>query len=216
MLRQLRSYVYAHTTYLNEVNEVLCCASERVDKLICTMGISRKIHDLKITRVLACIGIVCICTVAITSFRYVFTSDVSVFLPSSGTFVEVRTEANVGLTVNLRVRKISERRFGGCDSNSSVRFYPPCSGGAADSALFISLQLQIGGIEPNPGPDYCVESAGKSARQPFIWVQLCTSAYPNDASQRYPEKNSEPPAIMRCVVSELRVFCLRLLLVSCS
>jgi len=164
------------------------------------MGISRIIHELKIKPVLACIGMVCIFTLAITSFRYVFTSDVTFLMPSSGSFVEVRTEANVELTVNIRVKKISERRFGGCDSNSSVRFYPPCSGGAADSALFISLQLQIGGIEPNPGLDYCVDSAGEDARQPFIWLQLCTSSYPNNASQRYFGTNNDPPTIIRCGV----------------
>jgi hypothetical protein len=121
------------------------------------MGISGTIHELKMKRVLAWIGLVCIFTLALANFKNVLTSDVSVFMPETGSSVENRTEANVGLTVNIGVQKLSERRFGGFDSHSSVMFYPPCSGGAADSALFITLQLHIGGIHPHPGPSCCAD-----------------------------------------------------------
>jgi len=108
-----------------------------------------------------------------------------------------KTEANIVLTVNIRVRKLSERRFGGYDSNSSVRFYPPWSGGAADSALFISTQLQIGGVERNPGPEYNGDSPGEDARTPFNWSQLCATAYPIYDCQRFSGTNNVQPAIIR-------------------
>lgn len=120
------------------------------------MGISGFIHGLKMKRVLASISMVCMFTLAVFCFRYVLNSDVSLFMPERGSSVETPTEANVGLTVNISVTKISERRFGGYDSHSSVMLYPACSGGAADSALFISLQLHMGGIHPHPGPPFCV------------------------------------------------------------
>jgi hypothetical protein len=123
------------------------------------MGISGFIHGLKMERVVACIGMVCIVTLALANFRYVLTSNVSLLMPQAGSPVENRIEANFGLTVNISVTKLSERRFGGYDSDSSVMFYPPCSGGAADSALFKSLQLHIGGIHLHPGLGYC--DAGK-------------------------------------------------------
>ena len=163
------------------------------------MGISRIIHELNIKRVLACLGIVCMCILAIFTVRYVFMSDVTMSMEPSGKQVG-KTEANIVLTVNIRVRKLSERRFGGYDSNSSVRFYPPWSGGAADSALFISTQLQIGGVERNPGPEYNGDSPGEDARTPFNWSQLCATAYPIYDCQRFSGTNNVQPAIIRCGV----------------